>query len=441
MVRPRPAMSAIGSLHRRLPSSVIIRYYLYGLFSQPGFIQPIYVLYLLANDISFAAIGAIGAMQAVITVGGEIPTGYVGDRIGRRNSLVVAQVLLTVSAVLLLVGHTFIVFAAAFGLLSVGMTFVSGSVDAWLYDTLAETGDEDRFTHVRGRGSAVRRWGSAAAMIGAGFLYVVDPRVPFFVHVLTRLVALGLVLTLPTNAQYAAERASEEDSTDEHGPDDQETFTVREVIPLVRERLTRRPLRPFVVYMALFIAVAMTAGVYFQPIAKDSLSAATWLPDGLEEAALLGILYAAVNVVSAVASDHASQIEAAFGLRAVVLAVPALVAVMLVLPAVVPILAIPMFFAIRGGQSLVYPIAGQYLNDHIESVGRATVLSAVSMVYGIARVPFAVGSGVAADLLSPLLAVALMGATLGIVGGALALFRPPVASDSATPAGPSPTPD
>jgi hypothetical protein len=134
---------------------VVLKYYLYRAVGGPGFIAPIYVLYLLSNGLSYAEIGAIGAIQGVIVLAGEIPTGYVGDRIGRRNSLLVAQVLLTGSAVGMILASSFLAFTVSFGLLSFAMTFVSGSDDAWLYDILQEHLDEDRYTHVRGRGRPV----------------------------------------------------------------------------------------------------------------------------------------------------------------------------------------------------------------------------------------------------------------------------------------------
>jgi MFS family permease len=87
-------------------TSVVIKYYLFRAVGNPGFIYPIYVLYLLLHGLSYAQIGAIGAIQSVV-VTGEMPTGYVGDRIGRRNSLLIAQVLSTVSALGLIFGEGF----------------------------------------------------------------------------------------------------------------------------------------------------------------------------------------------------------------------------------------------------------------------------------------------------------------------------------------------
>ncbi|WP_137286029.1 MFS transporter [Halorussus salinisoli] len=398
--------------------SVVLKYYLYKAIGNPGFVYPIYVLYLLSNGLSYAEIGAIGAVQSTLVVVGEMPTGYVGDRIGRRNSLLVAQVLYTVSALGMILGESFPAFVVAFGLLSVGMTFVSGSADAWLYDILVERLDEERYTHVRGRGGAVGQWVMAATMIVGSLLYVVDPLYPFVALLGTRLLTFVVVLSLPKNAQYADE-----------GETDDNSLTVLEAVPIVREKLATRPLRSFVAYMALFVGVTMPVAAYIQPITVDALESnvGSMLSSvGVPEAASLGVLYAAFTAVSAVASDRASDLEAAFGIRKAVLVVPMVTCVLLVLPAFAPVLAFPMFFALKGSQSILRPIAGQYLNDHVESVGRATVLSSVSMVYAVFRIPLTLGSGIVADAFSPLVAVAALGGVFLVGGSALYLWRPPV---------------
>jgi len=59
--------------------------------------------------------------------------------------------------------------------------------------------------------------------------------------------------------------------------------------------------------------------------------------------------------------------------------------------------------------------AGQYINDRIGTMGRATVLSAMAMVSGLAVVPFQLGSGILSDVASPLFALAVAGGVL-VVG-------------------------
>jgi MFS family permease len=413
-------------------ASVVLKYYLYRAVGGPGFIWPVYVLYLLAHDLSYAAIGAIGAVQTVVVLASEVPTGYVGDRIGRRDSLAVAQVVFTVSAVGMVLADDLAGFAASFALLSFAMTFTSGTADAWLYEMLEERLDEDDFTHVKGRGSAVGKWATASTMVVGGLLYVVEPVYPFVAVVGARLVTLAVVLTLPRTGRYADDGVADgETEGQDDGPadDGDETLPTLQTPTIVREHLLSPELRAFVGYMALFVAAAATAGIFIQPITVEALQGevgALLATAGVPEAATLGVLYASFTGVSALASDRASDLEAWLGTRRALLVVPLLVSALFVLPLAVPLLAFPMFFGMKAGQSVVRPISGQYLNDHLADVGRATVLSAVSMVFALTRIPFVVGSGVLADWTTPLTAVAAVGAGFLVAGGALLALGSPV---------------
>jgi len=71
----------------------------------------------------------------------------------------------------------------------------------------------------------------------------------------------------------------------------------------------------------------------------------------------------------------------------------------------------------------------RYVNDRVENVGRATVLSAVSMVFGIARTPFVVIAGVAAGARGPVAAYGAIGVLLAATTVPLVALRSPFPND------------
>ncbi|MFC4359323.1 MFS transporter [Halobium salinum] len=463
----------------------ILKYYLYRATGRASFFYPIYTLFLLANGLSFTQIGAIASVQSVVVVAGEVPTGYLGDRIGRRNSLVVASVLFLISSASYLVATDFVGFLFTFTTLSLGQTFVSGSASAWLYDTLDEYDLTGEFTYISGRASALGQWVSVVTLIAGGLLYVVDPLYPFMAAVCLGAVNVGVVLTLPKNRQYAnrtepptdwsgadaagdddaesaegAESAEnvdvggdaepaddgadgsegerdgdDEDEADEDETDDDGPLTIVEALPVVKEQLSKPSMRSFIVYMALVGGALMTADMYIQPMATNALESSlgstldSW---GVPEPATLGVLYAAFSVVGAIVSDYAGDVEERFGARKVLLFLPLGIAVFYLLPAFVPLLVFPMFFAMKGGFTLVWPISSRYMNDRIESVGRATVLSVVSMLRAVAGIPFRIGSGVVADMTSTLVAAAALGAAFIVGVLVLQAVTTPIKTDGGT---------
>jgi MFS family permease len=401
-------------------SRTILKYYAYRATSGPGFTYPIYTLFLLLNGLSFTAIGIIATVQSIIVVGGEIPTGYVGDRIGRRNSLAVASVLFFISNAGYLVATDIWGFLFVFGTLSFGHTFVSGSGSAWLYDTLQEHEIEEEFTRISGRAGAINRGVMAITMIAGGLLYVVDPFYPFFAAIAFSVVNIGFVLFLPKNAAYDDDREHEGES---------EPLAIVDALPVIWERITARELRWFVVLMALFSGALMTADMYIQPVVQDALAASEGgFLDAYDvpEAATLGFFYASFMAVSAVGSDYASNVEEWLGVRKTMFVLPVVIGLFYLVPLWFPLAVFPMFFVMKASNSLIFPISGRYINEQIASVGRATVISAVAMVRSVAGIPFRIGSGMFADLFTPIAAVAALGAIFVAGTLLLHLVAPPI---------------
>ena len=394
---PSPA----GSLAARLPGPLVAKYYAYRATATFGFFWPIFTVFLLSRDLNYTQIALLGSLSAGVGVLGELPTGYVGDRVGRRNSLLLGAVARAASVYGLAVVHSFPGFVAVYAVWAVGGAFTSGAGDAWLYDVLAQRLDESRYTRVRGRGGAVNMTVSAVTMLGAGALYAVDPTLPFWVGGTVNAAGIPVLLSMPRVERGAS---SGDDSTGGDNSTGDDRLGVREAAGVVREQLLTPPVRSVVVGVALFFGVVGAADTYVQPIAVNGV--------GLSETAL-GPFYTGFSLVAAVASYNADRIEGVLGRTTALALVPLVVGVVLVAPALlVPVVAMPAFVVMKAGREVVAPVASGYLNDHVDSLGRATVLSAAAMCYGTVRFVLKPLGGVVADALGPLAAVAGLGGLL-----------------------------
>lgn len=419
------------------PAAIIRRYYCYEIASSVGFITPIFTLFLLYRGLSFTEVGTLSAILAVLIVVGEIPTGYIGDRIGRRNSLVLSMLFTALSLAGFVFATSFLSLAILYGLWSLAMTFASGSEQAWLYDTLKEHLDEGRFTDIRGRANAVHMWTSAITMIAGSLLYVLHPTLPFAASAALNILAVPVLLSLPKNRQFTIDGAqasknirnsnknevkTNDKSIQADPAADEGHFTILDALPILRETFARPPLRSFVVYVGLLFGIIMATNVFVQPIAVEVFDdhLATFATErlGVGVEVSMGLLYAGFMVASAVASYYAGSIEDALGLDRAIVIIPILTGVAVVIPALVPLFAVPMFFTLRTSHAILNPMVNQYLNDHAPSVGRATVLSAASMIYALLRVPLTPTAGVVADWTNPLVGVAALG-VLFLVGATL----------------------
>ncbi|WP_049921086.1 MFS transporter [Halopiger djelfimassiliensis] len=388
---------------------LIYKYYLYKASVTFGFFWPIFTLFLLDQGLTYTQITLLNSISAALIVIGEIPTGYVADRIGRRNSMVVSSALYTGAILGFVVARTFPEFVCLWLLWSFAHTFQSGSADAWLYDLLDERLDENAYTRVRGRGASVNMWVSAATMLVSGVVYSVHPTLPFVAGGLVTAIGLPILLSMPKNVRYT-------DSSDGYGTDDGQGYSIAEALPIVKGHLSSPPLRSVVLYLAVFFAIVTVIDNFIQPIVVNDI--------GFPEASL-GVIYAGFAAVAAVGSYYAETVEDVLTTGGAIVLIPPVVGVFLVVPLVIPLVALPAFFLMKTSKELLFPIMSGYINDHVGSMERATLLSTVSMVIATFRVPLQPLGGYVGDLSGPITAVAALVVAFLAFTLSLHLWEPP----------------
>lgn len=260
-----------------------MKYYLYQATVTFGFFWPVFTIVLLNRGLNYTQLGLLSSLSAGIMIVGEIPSGYIADRIGRRNSLLIGSGLLALSLFGFILARTFASFAGLWMLWGLGETFRSGSDDAWLYDVLEERSTESQYTRIRGYGESINQWVTAGTMLVAGGLYSFDPRLPFLAGGSLFMSSIPILLSWPKTGQPTT---------------DSEQLTVLDAFPVFHRQLTEPPLRSFVLYVALFFGIISAADKFIQPISTLTLD----LP-----VSGLGPLYAGFTVAAAIASYFAGH--------------------------------------------------------------------------------------------------------------------------------------
>jgi len=403
------------------------RYYALRAVSTPGFMMPVSTLFLVANDVSYATLGLAGAVTAAVVVLAEVPTGYVGDRLGRRATVALSQGLFAAYPLVLVLEPNRPGTLVAFAVLGLAETLQSGAVSAWCYDALDAAGRADEYTAVAGRGSAIRFGALAATAIVGGLLYGVEPAYPIYAAIGMG----GLGVPLAASLSPTGEDAGRADGEDPLGP--------REAVAVVRAFLWSPRVRAFLLVVAGTFAAARAVRAFVQPVAVDGLepllAGVTVAGFALPETAVLGVAYAGFAAAASVGSEHASTVQARVGTGPTVFAATLVTGCVMLLPLLDPVLVLPAMVLHRGASSVLVPVKNAYLNEHVEGVGRATVLSGASLVIAIGKIPVTAASGVVGDATGPVVAIAALGAfVLAVTVSVHALARPVSGSS------PSPTP-
>ena len=404
----------------------ILKYGVFRALSSAGFATPFFVVFMVGNGVTYTDIGLGTSLMAVVVVGLEVPSGYLADAFGRRRTMFVGQAFLGLGTAGYVVadGTTdVLVTYLAFGL---GAALRSGAGTAWFYDTLKGHDEEEKFAAVSGRLGSYVKYVSTATMVGGGLLYVVEPVYAVAVGAAANLLAAPVVLSLPT---------SRDTDTDEG-------MRPREAARLTREFLGSSAVRTVLVIAVLASGALYTASKYIQPVTFEAI------PDGgystgsvvLPAALLVGATYGAFELSSGLVLRYAETARSRLGLGGTVAVAFGGSAACMIAPLIVPRLTIPAVVGMMSIQSLASPGVRQYLNEYADSAARATINSAKSFLNSLLRIPIMLGSGIAADAISPTVAMAGVGAALLLASGSVALVdRPVFASEaSATDATPSP---
>ncbi len=127
--------------------------------------------------------------NAAFTLGSmifEIPTGVVADTLGRRVSLLLCLVTLFTTTLLYVAsawrGWGFWAFVWISVFLGLGFTFYTGAVDAWLVDALKATGYTEPLEPVFAKGQMFFGAGMLVGTIGGGLLGQIHLYIPYVVR-------------------------------------------------------------------------------------------------------------------------------------------------------------------------------------------------------------------------------------------------------------------
>ncbi len=388
------------------PRWLVPRYYLFRATNSAGFYVPVAILYLQDEGYGLGFIGVAYAVFGLATLAAEIPSGYLGDWLGRRASLAVGSALRTV----VLAAYPLVDGATAYLVIHVlwatGRAFRSGTQDAWLYEILKAHFDEEQFARVEGRGRAILLVTSAAGAVAGGYLYGVDPGYPFFANAALAALGLPILVTFPP-----VER-------DGGG----EVFTVRDAVRMLRLQVARPEVRWLVAYAALFNALFLVTRVYEQP-ALDAVGVPV---------TGFGLLYAGFKLVSAGAAASVGWFEDRLGARGVFALLMPAYGLAYASLALFPVLVVPALFLNRGLRVLTIPVRNQYLNDRLEDVGRATVLSGVAMALALVGSVSRLVAGWGTEAVGVLPFLAQAGVAVVVVGVALWTLVSPIRAGNGT---------
>jgi len=324
--------------------------------------------------------------NAAFTLGSmifEIPTGVVADTLGRRVSLLLCLVTLFTTTLLYVAsawrGWGFWAFVWISVFLGLGFTFYTGAVDAWLVDALKATGYTEPLEPVFAKGQMFFGAGMLVGTIGGGLLGQIHLYIPYVVRA-------AIVVPLFALAWYAMPELGYTPRTLELK---RVPVEMRRVFVEGMEYGLHHPVVRPVMLASLVSMSFMIFGFYsWQRYFLDLLGRDLVWVDGLISS-LLGLSLIAGNALVAPLSRLVRSRTGLLMLSVVVQAAMATACGMVGRGVGSPdrfyvVVALYLVYGLAVGVAM--PVKQAYLNAHIPSAQRATIISLDSMFANVGGV-------------------------------------------------------
>lgn len=358
----------------------IPRFFLFAALrgAQFGLITATWVIFLQRqHGLNYTQVTLIDVVFWLAVALGEVPTGAVADTIGRKVSLAIGTIIMAVSMVAWAFAPTVGLVTAAYGLLAIGHTFLSGADDAFFYESLKITGRSDEYIRLNGRKVALVIACTALGSLSSGVLAVVDLRLPFLAAMLCFLTMFAVTLSF---------REPRHEAT----ADEAKRLTYGQVL---RQALHLMKVRPVLQISIFYLVLLGLSGVLLETVFLQPQALALGVP-----LAAIGVVVTGVHLLNILGSSTAYRVRSLLGESRVLLAAPILMVLCLVALAAFQSLPALSFVGVVGLlTNLTRPLAMGRLQQEADDNVRATLLSLQALLFTLVVAVIEPTMGVIAD--------------------------------------------
>jgi MFS family permease len=180
------------------------KYLAYQLFTNMWFMGAVW-LYFYRIFVTDQQVGIFDGLAFAIGLIAEVPSGALADRFGRDKIVKLGQVLIAAGLFTQALGSAFMPFLVGQSITMIGVAFASGADDALFFEQLNFKKDSVHWRKLVARGSQLALIGSLVAITLGGFLYEINPRIPWMLtgacFIIATLVILPVTDTRPRSAR------------------------------------------------------------------------------------------------------------------------------------------------------------------------------------------------------------------------------------------------
>jgi MFS family permease len=322
--------------------------------------MPIIVLFYQENGLSMTDVLTLQAIYSISIVVMEIPSGYMADIWGRRNTIILGGILGTLGFGIYSFSFGFWGFLCAELVLGFGQILISGADSAMLYDTLYEQRRQKEYLKYEGRVLSLGNFAETIAAIAGGLLAEISLRTPFVAQTFVAFIALpaSLLLYEPIRTKQVGKGS------------------MKKILAIVKYSLfTNIDLRRNIFYSSLIGCATLTMAWFLQPYLFDILHFSR---------SEIGIAWSLLNLVVGLTTLIAYKIEKKAGMLNTIILIAVLIpAGYIAMGFISSAWIIPVLVCFYFTRGIATPVLKDYINRMTNSDIRATVLSVRNFVIRI----------------------------------------------------------
>lgn len=334
----------------------IILNYIIGALMWGRFFIPVLALFYIASQVPLEQFAIIMSVFAFTTLILEVPTGVLADLLGKKKTLLISRLMYVFEIIIIAFFNGFWPFLIAKVISGIGVSLGSGTTEALLYDSLKKLKKEKEYKRISGKKSFISNFSMAFTFIIGAYLFTLSPKLPAIVSLFP--ITLGLILTFFLTEPNKPSKA----------------LTMANSWKHLNEGLSLFFKNPYLKYFAL---LTLSVGSAIEMMLSFS---AAYYSEILIPVSLIGVVAFVTSMLIAYSSKKAHIIENSLGEKKSIFLMQAIIfSGIFLMSFMFPYWGIIFFLAIPLVKGFFSVVLGDYVNYHVKTSHRATMLSINNM--------------------------------------------------------------
>ena len=339
------------------------RFLAYQFFMNLWFIEAIW-LYFYRMFMNDAQVGLIGSLALVIGLITEIPSGALADKFGRNRMVRIGMIIAALGLGLQAIGGFWPIIIFQIGAI-IGFSLVSGADEALFFEKLKFRKNSLHWRRLIMRYSQMAYLALIVAVPIGGFLYEINPILPFILTSIAMLISTAIVWNVrdePSSQTKSKVKISSKE--------------FRDYFASIKDGLrifTGKKLR---IYVPIILAVQGLLYFFDQGLLTIAFMDRFHFSESFG-----GIVIGAASLFAVVALHFMHKYAAKLGEKLVITALSLLIIASLVMAIFdIRMFGIFVILILYSGDGIIYPFISEVINKHTSNSSRSTVLSTASVL-------------------------------------------------------------